>query len=166
MLSRLSFTLALLFVCTSLLAQQPPSQGETTCTFADGKQLSLRYPQIAHQKDSALPDGSPWPSETNPIYLFSQADLTLGSTHVPAGAYSVYTVPGKKDGWDLVISRDVTKDGQYDPSKDVGRISMQTGQLPRASSQFVAYFGHVAPKTCTLRLDYGKERGYTDFQEK
>jgi hypothetical protein len=43
---------------------------------------------------------------------------------------------------------------------------MQTGTLPKSANQFVAYFSHIAPKTCTLRLDYGSERGFTDFQEK
>jgi Protein of unknown function (DUF2911) len=166
MLTRLSFTFALLFVCSSLLAQQAPSQGETTCTFDDGKQVTVRYPQIAFDKKSELPDGQPWPSENTPIYLFSQADITIGSTTVPAGAYGIYTVPGKKDSWDLVVTRDVTKDGKYDSSKDVGKVPMQTGELPSAANRFVAYFGHVAPKTCALRLDYGKTRGFTDFKEK
>jgi Protein of unknown function (DUF2911) len=163
---RLFFTFALLFVSVPFFAQQGPSQGETTCTFADGKQLTLRYPQLPYDKKTVLPDGTPWPSETNSMYLFSQTDLTIGSTTVPAGAYSVYTVPGKKDEWDLVVSRDVTKDGHHEPAKELGRISMQTGTLPNNANQFVAYFGHVAPQTCTLRLDYGKERGYTDFKEK
>jgi hypothetical protein len=166
MLRRVSVTLVFLLIASSfLLAQQTAVQSETTCTFSDGKQLTLRYPQIEYKKNAALPDGTPWPSESSPIYLFSQADLTIGSTKVPAGAYSVYTVPGKKDAWDLVVSRDVTNDGKYDASKDLGRVALQTGTLENSSNQFVAYFGHIAPKTCTLRLDYGKERGYTDFQE-
>jgi hypothetical protein len=161
---RLTFLLLFLSLAACAFAQSP-SQGETTCTFADGKQVTLRYPQIPHAK-SDLPDGNPWPADNQPIYLFSQADLTIGNINVPAGAYGVYTVPGKKDSWDLVVTRDVKQDGNYDSAQDLGRVSMQTGQLPTPASKLTAYFGHVAPQTCALRLDYGKERGYTDFKEK
>jgi hypothetical protein len=166
MLARLSFTFALLFVCTSLFAQQSPSQGETTCTFADGKQITVRYPRLPFDKKSELPDGQPWPADNNPIYLFTQSDVIIDSTSIPAGAYSIYTVPGKKSSWDLIVTRDVTQDNKYDTSQDLGRIQMQTGELPSAAKHLTAYFGHIAPKTCTLRLDYGKQRGYTDFKQK
>lgn len=100
------------------------------------------------------------------MYLFSQADLAIGTVSVPAGAYGIYTVPGKKDAWDLVITRDVKKDGKYEKGLDVARIPMETGNLSNSSNRFTAYFGHISPKICTLRLDYGKQRGYTDFKEK
>jgi len=152
-------------LATSAVAQSP-SQGETTCTFVDGKQVTLRYPRLPHEKKSELPDGNPWPADNQPIYLFTQADLTIGSIKVPAGAYSVYTIPGKKNAWDLVVTRDVKQDGKYDDAQDIGRVPMQTGELSNPASTLTAYFGHVAPQTCTLRLDYGKERGYTDLKEK
>jgi len=157
--------LLFLFLATYGFSQSPP-QGETTCTFADGKQVTLRYPQIPHENKAELPDGNPWPADNLPIYLFTQTSLTIGNVNVPAGAYGVYTIPEKKDAWDLVVTRDVKQDGQYDKSQDVGRVPMQTGQLSDSSPTLRAYFGHVAPQTCTLRLDYGKERGYTDFKEK
>ncbi len=162
---RLVSVLLLLFFAGWAVAQQP-AQGETTCTFADGKQVTLRYPQLPHSKNSNLPDGHPWPSDQTPLYLFSQADLVIGSVTVPAGAYGVYTLPANKNAWDLVVTRDVKQDGKYDSSQDVARTAMQTGSLPNATNTLTAYFGHIAPQTCALRLDYGKERGYTDVKEK
>ena len=162
---RLVPLLFLVLLSTYALSQSSP-QGQTTCTFTDGKQVSLRYPQIPHELKAELPDGDAWPADNRPIYLFTQADLTIGSIQVPAGAYGVYTIPGKKDAWELVVTRDVKQDGKYDSAQDVGRVQMQTGQLSYSSPTLRAYFGHVAPQTCTLRLDYGKERGYTDFKEK
>lgn len=160
---------AVLLFCLLVAAYavaQTPSQGETSCTFADGKQLTVRYPEIPHHKKSELPDGQPWPSDNEPIYLFTQADLTLGNTTIPAGAYGIYTVPGKKDAWDLVVTRDVNKDGKYDTSQDLGRVPMQTGQLSSRAHTLTAYFGRIGPQTCALRLDFGLQRGYTDFKEK
>lgn len=157
--------LSLLLVAATAAAQSP-SQGETTCTFADGKQVSLRYPQIPHEKKVELPDGSAWPADNEPIYLFTQTDLIIGSVKIPAGAYGVYTIPGKKDAWDLVVTRDVKKDGRYDDAQDIGRVQMQTGKLSNSTSMLTAYFGHISPQTCTLSLDFGKQRGYTDFKEK
>ena len=158
-----------LFLCLLAavsVAAQTPSRGETSCTFADGKQVTLRYPQLPHEKKVGLPDGNAWPADNQPIYLFTQADLTIGSINVPPGAYSVYTIPGKRDAWDFVVTRDVKQDGKYDSTQDLGRIPMQTGELSTPASKLTAYFGHIAPQTCTLRLDFGKERGYTDFKEK
>lgn len=156
----------LFIIIASLAFAQSPSQGETTCTFADGKQVSLRYPQIPHEKKVELPDGNAWPADNEPIYLFTQADLSIGNIKVPAGAYGVYTIPGKKDAWDLVVTRDVKQDGKYDNAQDIGRVQMQTGELSSSTSTLTAYFGHIAPHTCTLSLDFGKQRGYADFKEK
>jgi hypothetical protein len=165
--TRLGSILALLFVCVvPAFAQQPPSQRETTCTFLDGKQITVRYPAIPYDKKSELPNGQPWPPESTPIYLFTQTNVAIGQTDIPAGAYSLYTIPGKGDSWTLVISRDVTQDNKYDTSRDLGRVPMQTGTLPDTAKRLTAYFGRLAPKTCDLRLDYGTQRGYADFVEK
>ena len=167
MFIRLSLIVALLFVFNAaMFAQKAAPQGETTCTFADGKQVTIRYPELPYSSKSELPDGQPWPADNSPIYLFSQANLSLGKTSIPAGAYSLYTVPGKKDVWDLVVTRDVKQDGHYDSAQDVSRVPMQTGTLSNGANAFRAYFGHTGPDTCSLRLDYGKQRGYTDFGEK
>ncbi len=167
MRTRPSLLLPLLFVlATTAFAQQSPPRGETTCTFADGKQVTVRYPQIPYDKKMEPTEGQPWPADSNPIFLFTQSDLMIGQTSIPAGAYALYTIPGKKDSWDLVVTRDVKQDQKYDPAQDLGRIPMQTGTLPDSTKELTAYFGHIAPKTCTLRLDYGKQRGYADFAEK
>jgi len=150
---------------TYATAQAIP-QESTSCTFGDGKQVSLRYPQIPNTNKSELPDGQPWPSDNHPIYLFTQADLKIGDISVPAGAYGVYTVPGKKDAWDFVVTRDVKQDGSYASGQNLGRIPMQTGILPNRATALTAYFGRLSPDTCTLRLDFGKQRGYMDFKEK
>jgi hypothetical protein len=157
---------ALLFLMiTSAFAADEPSQGETTCTFADGKQITVRYPKLPYDKKSDIPDGKPWPAESSPIYLFTQSNVTIGNTAVPAGAYSLYTVPAK-DAWALVVSRDVKKDGHYDSALDLGREAMQTGELSTGVNALTAYFGRTGPDMCSLRLDFGKQRGYTDFKEK
>jgi len=163
---RLTVLLLLSFLMTTVAIAQAAPQNTTSCTFGDGKQVSLRYTQVPNTDKSELPDGQPWPPDTHPIYLFTQADLRIGDVSVPAGAYGLYTVPGKKDAWDLVVTRDVKQDGTYASGQDLGRVPMQTGTLSNRATTLTAYFGRLSPDTCTLRLDYGKQRGYTDFKEK
>lgn len=159
------FALTLFFPLLSA-AQAPPSsadQASTVCTFDDSKQFSIRYPEVSVKEDAKLPN-SPWTPKHSPIYLFTQTPLQIGSSEIPAGAYSLYLEPGKTD-WNLIVSRDVA--GQkYDKSKDLGRADMQTGTLPSASKVFTMYLGHIAPKKCTLRVDYGATRAFVDIAEK
>ena len=54
MTARLFFSFALLFVFgLTAFAQQSPTQGETTCSFADGRQITLCYPEIPYDKKGA-----------------------------------------------------------------------------------------------------------------
>jgi hypothetical protein len=140
------------------------NQSSTVCTFEDSKQFSIRYPQVPLKEDAKLPN-SPWTPKQSPIFLFTQTPLKIGSSEIPVGAYSVYLEPGKTD-WDLIVNRDVKPDQKYDKNQDLGRADMQIGTLPNASKSFTMYLGHIAPKTCTLRVDYGKTRAFVDIAEK
>jgi Protein of unknown function (DUF2911) len=145
----------------------PKSQvpdGNTVCTFGDGQQMSVRYAQIPYSKAEPA-RGKVWMPDNRPMYLFSQSELQIGKTTVPPGAYSLYAIPGDEE-WTLVVNKGVEQRASYDASKDLAKLQAQTGELSRASDRLTLYFGRISPTKCTLRIDYGKQRAFADFEEK
>ena len=161
-------TLASGLACLPVAAQQaPPAESgtqDTTCTFQDGKQITIRYPEAQYSSKNEPPEGRAWLPDGKSIYLFSQADLTLSGKSIPPGAYSIYMIPQRKD-WTIIVNKDVAKGAPHNPTQDLGKVQAQVGELPDASKELTLYFGHVAPKTCNLRVDFGKQRAYGDFTE-
>ena len=163
---RLLATLLLLgFVfLDSASAQQPPSPDtdSTTCTFADGKQISVRFSTGASSEHMPMRDA--WGPGGAPMYLFTQTDVTAGTANLTAGAYSMYLIEGKP--WKLIINKDVKEGAKYDSAKDIARIPMQSGELPTPVKQLRPYFVHTAPQQCNLRLYYGSTGAWAEFKEK
>jgi hypothetical protein len=146
----------------SVSAKAPDA--DTVCTFADGQQISIRYPEVPSDR-SDLPSGKVWRPDNRPMYLFSQTTLSFGPASIPPGAYSLYPVPGDKS-WTLVLNKGVQQGASYDSKQDIAKLDAQTAQLPSPAKKLTLYFGRIKPTTCTLRIDYGKQRAYADFNEK
>lgn len=137
---------------------------EALCTFADGKQLSVRYPRANSEQHQKLTVGKRWPSELSKMFLFTQVALKIGGTTIPAGAFSLYVIPGDDD-WTLVVNKNVLEGTEYDQSQDLLRTPMNTGQLSQSSDKFTVYFAQVAPKQCNMRLYYGKKGAWAELRE-
>src|SRR5258706_16037452 len=78
----------------------------------------------------------------------------VGSSHVPAGSYTIFAIPNK-DKWTLIISK---KTGEWGtaypgPSEDLARIDMKVSALPSAVENFTIAFDKTA-SGCTLRMDW------------
>lgn len=157
-----------LFPLLSVCEDGTPTQAaeaDTVCTFGDGQQLSVRYLAVPYEKTNKLTNGKVWTPGNHPFYLFAQTGLTFGTSNVPPGAYSLYMIPGD-DNWTIAINKGVQKDSPYDPHQDVIRFKAEIGKLSSQTGTLNLYFGRLSPKTCTLRIDYGKQRAFADFQEK
>lgn len=159
-------------ICTSLilpslaLAQSDVNANSNTavCTFADDKQMSVRYNPAKVAKDEA-PNGKIWMPGNSPMDLFTETPLTLNNVDIPTGAYRLYFIPAK-DSWTLIVSKNVSANTAYDDKQDLVRAPMQSGKLPQPEAEVSVYFGHIAPKTCDMRVDVGKMRVWLDFGEK
>jgi DUF2911 family protein len=151
---------------TMAAAQQPAADAQSItsyCSFADDNQVSLQYSTA--RKDEPQ-NGKVWmPGGSAPV-LFVQTPLVLNNVAIPVGGYTVYVIPGKKN-WTLIVSRNTTVGAKYDASQDLVRANLDTAQLPEASDTLHVSFEHSAPKTCGIRLDYGKTAAFgAEFQEK
>ncbi len=68
--------------------------------------------------------------------LRTNRDLVIGGVTIPAGNYSLWTLPGRRD-WQLIINRQTGQWGTaYDPTQDLARIPMQTRTQERLAERF------------------------------
>jgi hypothetical protein len=163
---KLMMTSVLLFTLIGMAAAQndPKSIPTASCSFQDGKQITVRYGNETFTGRD-LPSGKVWTPGGQPMLLFTQAPLVAGNTDIPMGAYSMYIVR-EKDDWTLVVNKNVSTGNKYDKGLDVVRMGMLKGQLSEPQKEFTLFFGHTEPKQCNMRIYYGKNGTWAEFQEK
>jgi hypothetical protein len=150
--------ISLLAVCLALTASGL-AQGNISCDFEDGNQVSIQYnPNVTEQPHN----GRVW-SPT--ITLYVQTPLVLGSSEIGLGAYSIHVIPDKRS-WTLIVNKGVNAGAAYDPAQDVARAPMEIGELPSPTKDLQLAFGRVGPKQCSLRVYYQKIGAFADFKEK
>ena len=135
---RKSALLALsLFLVTAAVAQEPakkplspPQQVQYT---TNGKKITIDYSApskrgrtIFGSGDALVPYGQVWRTGANAATtLTTDADLMIGSLHVPAGKYTLYSIPGPKE-WTLIVNKQTGQWGtKYDEKQDLGRVKMK-----------------------------------------
>lgn len=71
-----------------------------------------------------------WRTGANRATHFTTAgDLMIGDLRVPAGEYTLFSIP-RADGGTLIINRQTGQNGQqYDPARDLGRVELRTATL-------------------------------------
>lgn len=148
----------------SAAQNDPKSTPTASCSFQDGKQITVRYTnETSTGRD--FPSGKVWTPGGQPMLLFTQAPLVAGSTDIPMGAYSMYIVRDKED-WTLVVNKNVSAGNKYDKNLDVVRMGTLMGQLSEPQKEFTVFFGHTEPKQCNMRIYYGKNGTWAEFKEK
>jgi hypothetical protein len=134
----------------------------TTCNLEDGRQVYVRYIPVSGREKVA--NGKPWAPGGTPMTLFTEAQLTLGSSVIPVGAYTLYPIPAK-DHWTVVVNKNVTPGAAYDEKQDIARAAMETAQVEQPSEGLELAFAHVGAR-CTLRIYMGKAASFADFTAK
>ena len=154
----------LLLFCTWGFAQQTGGTptSTATCNLDDGRQVYIRYNAVPMKEK--VSNGKPWTPGGSPMTLFTEAALTLGTSVIPVGAYTVYPIPGK-DHWTLAINKNVSTGASYDEKSDLARSAMETAQVSSPSESLEVAFAHVGSR-CTLRIYYGKSASFADFTAK
>ena len=84
-----------------------------------------------------VPFGEVWRTGANrATHLTTDTDLVVGGAEVPAGTYTLFTVPGS-DEWTLIISRATDINGtSYDPDQDLARVPMEVRPLDGTVEDF------------------------------
>jgi hypothetical protein len=125
--------LALLLIAGFGLAQQSP-RAETSVSI-NGKSIAIKYsaPSVRGRQIFG-PNGIVSKDPTYPVWraganeataLHTDADLTIGSLHVPAGNYTLF-VNTASSPWELIVNKQTGQWGlAYDKSQDLGRVPMK-----------------------------------------
>jgi Protein of unknown function (DUF2911) len=151
------------FLAPFLAAQNGGNQSTTTCNLDDGRQVYIRYTPVS-AKQEKFSNGKPWAPGGTPMTLFTEAQLTLGSSMIPIGAYTIYPIPARGN-WSIVVNKNVTAGSGYDEKQDVARAQMETAQVESATEQLEVAFAHVGAR-CSLRIYIGKTASFVDFTAK
>jgi hypothetical protein len=85
-----------------------------------------------------VPWGDVWRTGANAATTFvTDKDLVIGGTPVPAGTYTLYSVPSKSGPWLLVVNKQTKQWGtEYHKEQDLARIPMTTSPVSPAVEKF------------------------------
>jgi hypothetical protein len=110
--------------------------GRATETFeVGGARITLDYGVPVRRGreiwGAVVPWGRVWRTGANRATHFTTTrDLVMGGLTVPAGAYTLFSVPAE-DGGVLIVNRQTNQNGTaHDPAQDLGRVPMR--REPRA----------------------------------
>lgn len=134
----------------------------------DGSNISIEYgrPSLKGRtpgKDIDPYEGREWRTGADEATtLKTDKTLKFGTLTVPAGTYTLYTIP-TGGTWHLVVSK---KTGQwgvpYPKGEDLGRVPMTLGKAPAAAEQLTFTVQDTASGG-TLHIDWGTTRASIPF---
>jgi len=86
--------------------------------------------------------------------LKTDAALEIGGVAVPAGTYTLYTLPGEK-AWKLIINKQTGQWGlQYDQAQDHARIDLKVEPIPQPVEQFTITLAGTGAKAGLLLMEW------------
>ena len=138
---------------------RPISPNDSTEISVAGKRLLVRYgrPFVRGRRiwGVVVPMDSIWRTGAGrATWLVTDADLRTGNVRIPAGSYTIYSLPTEK-AFTLIISR---KPGggepAYDASRDLTRITMEEEHHAESIDPFRIWFTSAEAKTVTLHLGW------------
>jgi hypothetical protein len=122
-------------------AQHKLSPHETVSAVIDGSRVTITYGR-PYTKDphsgearkiwgGLVPYGKVWRTGADEAStLITQKPLVLGEVTVPAGTYTLYTLPQEDGSAKLIINKQVGQWGtQYDEKQDLARIDLKKEAL-------------------------------------
>ena len=108
-----------------------------------------------------------WRTGANEATTFvTDTNLSVGGKDVPAGSYTIFTVPNS-DAWALVISKKTGEWGTDYPgeNEDLARVPMSVSKTSAPVENFTIVFDQKGG-SCALNLDWENTRASVDITEK
>lgn len=140
-------TLSLFLLAIAPLAAQKKSPHETVTATVDGAKITIVYGR-PYTKDSKtgeprkiwgglVPFGKVWRTGADEATLLTtDKALEIGGTTIPAGTYSLFTIP-EENGAKLIVNKQAGQWGtKYDESQDLARIDLKKNAASTPVDQF------------------------------
>ncbi|HVI09821.1 MAG TPA: DUF2911 domain-containing protein [Candidatus Binatia bacterium] len=171
---RKQLVLVMILFTTAALAQmgggKPSPPASASCDLGGGRAIKTDYssPRMKGRKiyGDLVPFGEVWRTGANEATTFvvSGGDVTVGGKSVPAGSYTIFTVP-TPDKWTLIVNK---KTGEWGiPYKyqgdELARVDMKVSKLPSAMENFTISYNQ-AGGGCTMHLDWETTRASVDIK--
>jgi len=150
-----------LLLTTASLAQGAPaaSPRETASVELKSGAIKISYgaPSVRGRKimGDLVPYGKPWRTGANEATSFAtNTALKIGSTTVPAGTYTLYSLPGAAD-WQLIINKQTGQWGtEYNQPQDLARIPMKVTKLAAPQEQMLITFEKTSGNSTELHIKW------------
>ena len=159
---------------TQARAQQPQSQSQSndkskrpsppssTECIIKGKKVNISYskPSLRGRKMETLaPNGKVWRTGANEATaLTTEIDLNIGGVKVPAGSYTLYTLPSA-DTWKLIINKQTGQWGtEYHEDQDLARVDMKKEEIVVPVETFTISLDQDSNDSADLVLEWEKTR--------
>ena len=143
-------------------AMGPLSPYDSTSARVGAARVTVRYSRPRSRGRAVfgnlVPYGQVWRTGANAAtVLETDRDLLIGATPVPAGRYTLFTIPSP-GGTTLVVSRETERNGEplagtdYDPKQDLARIAMKTTTISRPVDQLTIGLVPTRAGSATLHV--------------
>ncbi len=148
--------------------QSPPGKADVTL---NGKQVSITYhrPFVRGRKimGELVPYGQVWRTGANEATtLKTDVALNIGGANVPAGTYTLYTLPSE-GVWKLIINKQTGQWGtEYNQNQDLARVDMQKEKLSSPVEEFTISWKKKGEGAADLVLEWENTRLSVPVQAK
>lgn len=167
--------LALLLIAGFGMAQKPSPPAETSVSI-NGKTITIKYSAPSLRGRTAFgPNGLIAKDPHYPVWraganeataLHTDADLTIGTLHVPPGNYTLFVDTGASP-WEFVVSKATGEWGlAYDKTKDLGRVPMTMAKPPSKVETYKMTLSSAGGNRGKLTLAWDETEASVDFTAK
>ena len=152
-------------------AQKPSPAASASCDLGAGKTIKTDYssPRMKGRKiyGDLVPFGQVWRTGANEATTFvTSSDVVVGGKTVPAGSYTIFTVPAA-DKWTLIVNKKTGEWGipyKYE-SDELARVDMNVSKLPSPLENFTINYAKSG-SGCTMQIDWQSTRASVDITAK
>ena len=168
-------TLLTLVFTTAAFAQtgksRPSPAASAACDLGGGKTIKTDYssPRMKGRKiyGDLVPFGEVWRTGANDATTFiTSADVVVGGKTIPAGSYTIFTVPAA-DKWTLIINKKTGEWGipyKYE-SDELGRVDMKVSPTASPVENFTIALTPMGG-SCALSISWENTQASVDISEK
>jgi hypothetical protein len=164
-------------------SQRPSPPAQAQCKFSDGKAITVDYssPRAKGRKifgkaetegssstpaAPIVPFGEVWRTGANEATTFdTTANLKAGNLDIPAGNYTIFTIPNQ-DKWTLIVNKKTGEWGipyKYE-SDELGRTDMTRSDTSAPVENFTISFDQ-AGSACTMNIMWENTKASAQFSE-
>jgi hypothetical protein len=139
-------------------AQPMPSPPATTSVTLAGQTITINYhaPSLRNRHlggPEIVPWNTIWRTGANDATtLITPIPLHIGTLLVPAGTYTIYSLPTPTK-WMLIVNKQTGQWGtEYKPEMDLGRVEMKPHTLPGAQEVMSISFDDIKKDSAELHI--------------